>query len=491
MDNTFITSEYNAVPTLINPTASDVSETSATLGATITSLGDPSVIMERGTCLDTISQNPTTNCIPEGGTTGGIFEYSRTGLVKDTLYYYRGYANNATGRGYSPSGSFFTGVTSALSDLTAGPVTPTIVPLNNATVKLYSDISNTGNAPTSSSFYNFFQITDGPNGSGVVTNLDPVEMEILAKGADEQTISPTSSPYIFSSALTTYSARACADNNSSFMGSITESDEGNNCGPWTNITATSNPIPGGWSGWSDWGVCSGGIQTSTRTCNNPAPANGGTNCVGSSVQTQSCIQTVSGTLTPISPSPCYINYGDDSCNVTFSWNTINPVGESAVTSDYPVPNTIIARGNSSNNITEGDSSFPVPRNSSPRTFYLFNNGVPLDQKTVTSYCVEGTSWNGSECTYIISSPNANLSASPNPIMVGESSILTWSSSNVDSCIGIGFDVGGGDTRSGSVLVSPTVDTPYSIACSGSGGQAYDDTMVYITTGGKKPIFIEN
>ena len=58
------------------------------------------------------------------------------------------------------------------------------------------------------------------------------------------------------------------------------------------ITNTYNPITIN-GGWSDWGTCSltcgGGTQT--RTCTNPTPANGGTNCTGSTSQecnTQAC-----------------------------------------------------------------------------------------------------------------------------------------------------------------------------------------------------------
>ena len=52
------------------------------------------------------------------------------------------------------------------------------------------------------------------------------------------------------------------------------------------------PINGGWSVWSSWGSCSascgGGAQTRTRTCTNPAPANGGSSCSGSTSETQAC-----------------------------------------------------------------------------------------------------------------------------------------------------------------------------------------------------------
>ena len=49
---------------------------------------------------------------------------------------------------------------------------------------------------------------------------------------------------------------------------------------------------GGWSDFGDWSKCSaecgGGTQTRSRTCTNPAPANGGAECSGDAEKTRDC-----------------------------------------------------------------------------------------------------------------------------------------------------------------------------------------------------------
>ena len=99
----------NTIPTVASPGVTSVTSTSAILRATVASLGIPAAISARGTCWGT-SANPTTNCLAEGGTTSGIFTQTRTGFTPGTTYYYRGYATNATGTGYSTNGSFTTAV---------------------------------------------------------------------------------------------------------------------------------------------------------------------------------------------------------------------------------------------------------------------------------------------------------------------------------------------------------------------------------------------
>ena len=48
-------------------------------------------------------------------------------------------------------------------------------------------------------------------------------------------------------------------------------------------------------GWSEWGrfsgcsqTCKGGVKSRTRSCNNPAPVNGGSPCPGDYFETLEC-----------------------------------------------------------------------------------------------------------------------------------------------------------------------------------------------------------
>ncbi|CAH1793550.1 unnamed protein product, partial [Owenia fusiformis] len=73
---------------------------------------------------------------------------------------------------------------------------------------------------------------------------------------------------------------------------------GSECNP-SDLTDTQScndgecPVNGGLGTWSAWGACSttcgDGDQTRTRACDNPAPANGGSECNPSDLtETQSC-----------------------------------------------------------------------------------------------------------------------------------------------------------------------------------------------------------
>src|ERR1019366_5300807 len=60
---------------------------------------------------------------------------------------------------------------------------------------------------------------------------------------------------------------------------------------------------------------------------------------------------------------------------------------------------------------------------------------------------------------------AFLTANPISITLGQPSTLTWGSANASSCMGTGFSTG--NTTSGSIVVTPSVPTTYSVICGAS------------------------
>lgn len=75
-------------------------------------------------------------------------------------------------------------------------------------------------------------------------------------------------------------------------------------------------------------------------------------------------------------------------------------------------------------------------------------------------------------------PSATLTANPTSLFSGQSSTLTWSSTNATSCASINFPTGG--ATSGSTSVSPTITTTYSITCSSSQGSATSTATITVT-----------
>ena len=74
-------------------------------------------------------------------------------------------------------------------------------------------------------------------------------------------------------------------------------------------------------------------------------------------------------------------------------------------------------------------------------------------------------------------PTVNISAGATSILEGESTTLSWTSSNADSCV-IEPDVGTIDPE-GSISVSPTETTTYTITATGAGGTAMASVEIIV------------
>ena len=129
----YITYTTPAVPTVTSPTSASVTDTTATLGGNVTSVGSASLSAE-GITWGT-SANPRGNVVTSGSTAGGVFTVPVTGLPQNTLIYFDAYATNNVGTTYSSDGTFTTltsitgiGATTGTQQvgymLTAGSVSP-------------------------------------------------------------------------------------------------------------------------------------------------------------------------------------------------------------------------------------------------------------------------------------------------------------------------------------------------------------------------------
>lgn len=117
-------------------------------------------------------------------------------------------------------------------NLTAGGVTPTTATTGSA-VNLSATVTNNGTLATSAGFTNLFQIDADTDHVTVTTTKTDTSPVLNVSGTDTTTVSHT-----FGAAGTWY-VRVCADNNASMVGAISETIEGDNCGPWTAVTVTT------------------------------------------------------------------------------------------------------------------------------------------------------------------------------------------------------------------------------------------------------------
>lgn len=100
----FTTTSMN-LPIVTTNNVTNITSTSATCGGNVTDDGG-SIVIERGVCWST-SQNPTIeDDHSDSGTGTGSFSLNLTGLVTNTLYYYRAYATNSAGTAYGTEKAF-------------------------------------------------------------------------------------------------------------------------------------------------------------------------------------------------------------------------------------------------------------------------------------------------------------------------------------------------------------------------------------------------
>lgn len=182
------------------------------------------------------------------------------------------------------------------------------------------------------------------------------------------------------------------------------------------------------------------------------------------------VSEMTGNLS-ISPSFCTIPAGNSTCSVNLSWNTVNPEAISSVTSGSGT----IATGNS------GSKSVSISNGS--RSYYLYNNSKLLDTEDVSASCDSNSSWNGNYCALEVIDEDdcavTSFKANPSSIEKGDSSIISWTTSNCTtiSISGIGsYGLG----KNSSQVVWPTSTKSYTITAVGSNGSTSSRTVtVYV------------
>ncbi len=181
---------------------------------------------------------PSTTFVPANSYSTLILAVTNTASSPPTSNIIKVTGTSGVLSGFDSSSLIISSVNSPSPDLTAANSSPNIAVVNVAQT-FSSIIANQGMGSTGSSFSNFFQVATASGGGGSITNLTATPMSILAAGANNTATSPT---YTFTS-TGTYSVRACADKTSpTNTGVITESNENNNCGSWSNVTVTGGVV---------------------------------------------------------------------------------------------------------------------------------------------------------------------------------------------------------------------------------------------------------
>jgi hypothetical protein len=284
-------------------------------------------------------------------------------------------------------------------DLTAADVTPSVATTSVST-KLSGQVSNIGNASTGTGFTDLFEINQNsiPSSFSQIKVLRAYTSAKLVAGAHNT----ATASYTFPSSGTWY-VRLCADMNTSGAGSITESNENNNCSPdWVGITVTS-PLAG--------------------SCT-VAPSSG---TVG----------------TPFTWTVSNVTGGTGSYSYSWSGDEGLSGTGTSVTKTYTTPGA----KNGSVTVTSGTRSA------------TFN--------CTTSTGVQSCS-NGS-CVYVYPPPTVSCSANPTTIDIGQSTTLTWSSTNANSCKFADESASRGTSGTRSVTPSQSPTSTYAVTCTGSGG----------------------
>jgi len=346
--------------------------------------------------------------------------------------------------------------------VTAAP-TPSTATINTP-VTFSGTVQNIGSAATTNSFPNIIEINTANN--VVQTN----NLNLAAGGSGT-----ASAPYTFTSPGT-YQVRLCANTDSTWTNSVTESNYGNNCGPWQAVTVSASSLQASCgvtptSSFINQNVTwassvSGGITPYTYTWGGSVSGSG-----SSAQQSYTSAGTYGGQVT--------VHSSDGQQVVATCSAGANGGGTVTVTSCAPTlsanPSTVVA-GNRST-LTWSEPAACDAQNSC--TFsdghvgglsgtYIVTPPTPssgnIDTYAIT--CPASIPSQTAQTNITVLSPNDTLTANPNRVPVNSKTTVTWTSTDATTCTITrnGQAWGPGTGTSGSVQDTITAQTIYSMTC---------------------------
>lgn len=377
-------------------------------------------------------------------------------------------------------------------DLTAGAVTPTTATVG-AAVTLTATLSNTGTGSSVSGFTNLFQRATDSSGTNATDIGTYTATALASSGTGTATVS-----YTFPSEATWY-VRACADKNSAAgTGTITESNEANNCGAWTAVVASAAAAPtatisafptSGQSSTITWSstnatTCTGtGFSTGNQT-SGTAPVTPTVTTTYSVTCTGTAGSATNSTTVTVAEAPTVTTTAGKLCS-----------GGTFLGSSYDISNSCVTY---CSGLTASCCSTLHSYGDSGESYscIAYSDTTATVDSITTGGCVNGASlavenlnidggggggggepvcdWTEKSASLISYGPavSATLVTNPTSVSAGVPALITWDSTNATSCTGTGFSTGG--ATFGSVEVTPSLTTSYTLSCTnGVGGTATD------------------
>ena len=266
---------------------------------------------------------------------------------------------------------------------------------------------------------------------------------------------------------------------------------------WIHLTGSSYGVTstnGCWTGYANGAQDIGYIhfngdnyKVGDPTCGAATCSNGASNppactvksdgtCLNNATNPPTCT-TFSGTTAILSVSPTAVAHG---AKATLTWSSGG--GATSCTAGGPWSTSGNLSGSGLTDPILADTTFTLQCTGPGGTSAIASATVTVGAQTCSNgtnnppACTtksDGTCLNGANNPPTCSSytsPTVSLVATPDTIDVGQSSVLTWSSSNASTCVSSGgFDTGGATTNSTGVSVSPIITSNYGITCTGIGG----------------------